>query len=70
VEELWEKFVDDETTTTDLWLLYRTTCCAFRALTLLVEWQEGHSAYKNLSGKVLVWLSVCSKVKMIRTWSS
>jgi len=33
---------------------------AFSALTLLVGWQEGHPACKNLSGGVLEWLSVCS----------
>ena len=31
------------------------------ALTLLVGWQEGHPACKNLSGGVLAWLSVCSE---------
>ena len=30
---------------------------AFSALTLLVEWQEGHPACKKLSGGVLAWLS-------------
>ena len=34
----------------------------FSALTLLVVWQEGHPACKKLSGGVLVWLSVWSKV--------
>jgi len=42
---------------------------AFSALTLLAEWQEGHPACKNLSGEVLVWLSVWSKVHMICIWS-
>ena len=37
--------------------------CAFSALTLLVGWQEGHPACKKLSGGVLVWLSVWSKVQ-------
>jgi len=36
---------------------------AFRALTLLVGWQEGHPACKNKSGGVLVWLSVWSEVQ-------
>ena len=36
--------------------------CAFSALTLLVGRQEGHPACKKLSGGVLVWLSVWSKV--------
>jgi len=31
---------------------------AFSALTLWVGWQEGHPAYKKLSGAVLAWLSV------------
>jgi len=37
----------------------------FSALTLLVGWQEGHPACKKLSGELLVWLSVWSKVQMI-----
>jgi len=36
---------------------------AFSALTLLVTWQESHPAYKELSGGVLAWLSVWSKVQ-------
>jgi len=36
---------------------------AFSALTLLVEWQEGHPACKKLSGGVLAWLSVWSEVE-------
>jgi len=43
---------------------------AFSALTLLVGQQEGHPACKKLSGKILAWLSVCSKVQMICIWSS
>jgi len=35
----------------------------FSALTLLVGRQEGHPACKKLSGKVLAWLSVLSKVQ-------
>jgi len=35
----------------------------FSALTLLVERQEGHPACKNLSGGVLAWLSIWSKVQ-------
>jgi len=35
----------------------------FSALTLLVEWQEGHPAYKKLSGGVLAWLSVWSEMQ-------
>ena len=36
---------------------------AFSALTLLVGRQEGHPACKKLSGGVLSWLSVWSKVQ-------
>jgi len=36
---------------------------AFSALTLLVGWQEGHPAFKQLSGGVLAWLSVWSEVQ-------
>jgi len=36
---------------------------AFSALMLLVGQQEGHLACKKLSGGVLVWLSVWSKVQ-------
>ena len=36
---------------------------SFSALTLLVGWQEGHPACKKLSGGMLVWLSVWSKVQ-------
>jgi len=42
---------------------------AFSALTLLVGWQEGHPARKNLSDEVLAWLSVWSEVQMICIWS-
>ena len=35
---------------------------AFSAVTLLVGQQEGHRACKKLSGGVLAWLSVWSKV--------
>jgi len=42
---------------------------AFSALTLLVGWQEGHPACKKLSGGVLAWLSVWSKVQTC-IWSS
>ena len=37
--------------------------CAFSALTLLVGRQEGHPACKKLSGGVLAWLSLWSKVQ-------
>jgi len=36
---------------------------ASSVLTLLVGWQEGHLACKKLSGRVLAWLSVWSKVQ-------
>jgi len=36
---------------------------AVGALTLLVGWQEGHPACKKLSGGVLAWLSVWSKLQ-------
>jgi len=36
---------------------------AFSALTLLVGWQEGQPAHKNLSGGVLAWLFVWSEVQ-------
>jgi len=36
---------------------------AFSALMLLVGWPEGHLARKKLSGGVLAWLSVWSKVQ-------
>jgi len=38
--------------------LLKTLTFAFTALTLLVEWQEGHPACKTQSGGVLAWLSV------------
>ena len=42
-----------------------SVCCvfAFSALTLLAGRQEGHPACKKLSGEVLAWLSVWSKVQ-------
>ena len=40
-----------------------TDYVAFSALTLLVGRQEGHPACKKLSGGVLAWLSVWSKVQ-------
>jgi len=42
---------------------YAFSAYAFSALTLLVGWQEGHPACKKLSGGVLAWLSVWSKVQ-------
>jgi len=43
---------------------------AITALTLLVGCQEEHLACKKLTDDVLAWLSVCSKVQMICTWSN
>jgi len=43
---------------------------AFGALTLLVGRQEEQLTCKKLSDKVLAWLSVWSKVRMICMWSS
>jgi len=40
-------------------------CHIFTALMLLVGWQEGHPACKKLSGGVLAWLSVWSKVQTV-----
>ena len=54
------------TTPTPHHSLYLQAGCssyAFSALTLLVGWQEGHPACKNLSGGVLAWLSVWSYVQ-------
>jgi len=42
---------------------YEAKTCSFSALTLLVGRQEGHPACKKLSGGVLAWLSVWSKVQ-------
>jgi len=39
-----------------------TLLVAFSALTLLVGQQEGHPSVKRLSGGLLAWLSVWSKV--------
>jgi len=36
---------------------------AFSALMLLVGHQEGHPAFKKMSGGVLAWLSVWSEVQ-------
>ena len=43
--------------------IYWFNCHAFSALTLLVGRQEGHPAWKNLSGGMLTWLSVWSEVQ-------
>ena len=44
-------------------LIYLLTCLitVFSALSLLVGQQEGHAAWKKLSGGVLAWLSVWSE---------
>jgi len=44
----------------DLPISVISVCKAFSALMLLVGQQEGHPAFKKLSGGVLVWLSVWS----------
>jgi len=54
--------------TTSLWV-FGFSFTTFSALTLLVGRQEGHLACKKLSGGVLAWLSVCSKVQTC-IWSS
>jgi len=48
---------------------YLSKLTAFSALTLLVEWQAGHPACKNLSDGVLAWLSIWSDVQ-ICMWPS
>jgi len=45
------------------------TALALSAFMLLVGWQEGHPVCKNLSGRVLAWLSVWSEVQ-ICIWPS
>ena len=48
-----------------IYIYYLYHCCfAFSAFTLLVGQQEGHPACKNLSGGVLVWLSVWVEVQI------
>jgi len=42
---------------------------SFRALMLLVGWQEGHPACKKMSGEVLARVSVWSEVQTC-IWSS
>jgi len=41
----------------------------YNALMLLAGRQEGHSAYKKLSGEMLVWLAVLGEVQ-ICAWPS
>jgi len=46
---------------------------AFSALTLLVNLvgrQEEHSACKNLSDELLVWLFIWNEVQIVYKWSS
>jgi len=47
---------------------FRPTC-TYSALMLLVEWQEGHLACKQLGGGMLAWLCVWVKVQ-ICIWPS
>jgi len=51
---------------TGQWNFCCIVLCAivFTALTLLFGWQEGHPAYKKLTGGVLAWLSVWGEVRM------
>ena len=51
------------------YMAVRDSYLAFSALMLLVGRQEGHPACKKLSGEVLTWLSVRSKVQ-ICMWPS
>jgi len=44
-------------------IVYLSIYPAFSALTLLAGRQEGHPAFKKLSGGVLAWLSVWSEVQ-------
>ena len=46
-----------------IFIAFSALTLAFSALMLLVGRQEGHPACKKLSGGVLVWLSVWSKVQ-------
>jgi len=45
-------------------MLYHEPLFAFSTLMLLVGRQEGHPACKKLSGGVLAWLSVWSKMQI------
>jgi len=57
---------DDSTINVVVIIIIITYCCnAFSALTLLVGRQEEYPACKKLSGGVVAWLSVWSKVQ---TW--
>jgi len=54
------------TTVVVCWCIYIHVCficLAFSALMLLVGWQEGHPACKNLSGGMLAWLPIWSEVQ-------
>jgi len=59
-EQIHQRLVDDQCV---------DAAATFSALTLLVGRQEGHPACKQLSGGVLVWLSVWSEVQTC-IWSS
>ena len=48
-----------------IWLGLWGVSNVFSALTLSVGWQEGHPAYKKLSGGELAWLSVWSEVNSL-----
>ena len=66
-ETSWQRYMERNYVTVTLCIYFVTAVCscvlAFSALTLLVGRQEGHPACKNLSGEVLAWLSVWSKVQ-------
>ena len=61
-EQFWQPYFERNACINSVFL-------AFSTLTLLVGQQEGHPACKKLSGGVLVWLSVWSKVQAC-IWSS
>jgi len=50
-------------TSAQIFLAFHLFAFVFSALTLLVGRQEGHPACKKLSGGVLAWLFVWSKVQ-------
>jgi len=51
-------------TVTFSFLKYLVKNYAFSVLTLLVGRQEGHPAFKKLSGEVLAWLSVWARCRL------
>ena len=67
--------INDSAKMSDVFIFSETIYCsqsqksAFSALTLLVGRLEGHLACKKLTGGVLAWLSVWSKMQTC-TWPS